>query len=1250
MKKILNTFGVLFVVLFSAQTNLTNTENYTYEKTCLNEDCSKKFENVQYFDSWGKLVQSIDIKGSPSGKDIVSHVEYDNFGRQVKSYLPVPQQGTQDGSIYASPLSNASAIYGGEKIYSESILENSPLDKVLQQIQLGNDWNSKPVNFGYDVNTTADGVKKFSVTTWKEGATEAILSESGIYIDGKLYKSSVTDEDGNIAIQFKNNKGQLILSRKVLNASENADTYYVYNEYGHLVFVLPPLASAREDITANTIKQDELCYQYHYDGWNRLVEKKVPGKGWEYMVYDKSGRMILTQDANLKAANKWLISKYDPLGRIAYTGFLTGGDRAGRQNQIKNLVITEERSTTGFTRNGITVYYTDSAFVGEIPTILTVNYYDTYPAGTPAAPSQIMGQNVLKQPGFGSNFRTTQSFPLASFVKNIEDDNWTKSYTWYDTNGRLIGSQSINHLGGYTISETELDFAGVVKKTKVYHKRLDTDTEKVITQTLTYDNQNRLLVNKHKIDNNPEEILTQNEYDELSRVRTKKVGGTDIFQPLQVMDYTYNIRGWLTKINDPANLNGKLFGYEVKYNNPAYTNIAGGKYNGNITEVDWRNASEDVLKRYTYSYDALNRLKDAIYTEPNSTTPFNNKYNEHLTYDLNGNISTLKRNASPATGNTATQVDDLVYEYSGNRLTKVLENALNDAGYEGGNNPITYDQNGNMKDMLDKGIQSIGYNFLDLPNELAITEKFLDQFSHSNITTLYGADGTKLRKTNFKEGKRGSLGSTRITDYLDGFQYTYFDKGLSSCLFCKSNSAYEAQAYKNINDPVLQVPEWKLDFVATAEGFYSFTENRYIYQYTDHLGNTRVSFAKNSAGVLEIADTNNFYPFGLNHIAGNEFNTSRTGSFYSYKYNGKELQETGMYDYGARMYMPDLGRWGVADAYAEAMRRHSPYNYAFNNPVNFIDPDGNSPRDTYGEHSAFNGDFDPNTSLSGYNGMGGSHGMYFAADAGGGIAGLSGNLSGMLGKMYTLGGNWDNIGGSFLDGNGINLDYSGKYLSLNIYNKDENGEVHVEVPEVVLSGGSPLVWALQLRNHVNAFMQGWNSQSDLEWKKLTCGHCFDGPIKYIGGAGDPLGIWEALGIASSASGSSGMKLAALPLLMVTRNGDDALKMLAAEKGLLSKELPTQIHHFATNKNKKFTPEMEEIAGGFDLKLNGSWNKQAMPHLGRHPNAYHEFVLKGMRNARDGAGGSQAKFLELFNQNVKQPVINNPGLLRKSGWK
>ncbi|WP_016988551.1 RHS repeat-associated core domain-containing protein [Flavobacterium sp. ACAM 123] len=64
---------------------------------------------------------------------------------------------------------------------------------------------------------------------------------------------------------------------------------------------------------------------------------------------------------------------------------------------------------------------------------------------------------------------------------------------------------------------------------------------------------------------------------------------------------------------------------------------------------------------------------------------------------------------------------------------------------------------------------------------------------------------------------------------------------------------------------------------------------------------------------------------------------------YKYKYNGKELQDElglNVYDYGARTYMPDLGRWMHIDPLAEKFPSQSPYVFTDNNPINLIDPDG----------------------------------------------------------------------------------------------------------------------------------------------------------------------------------------------------------------------------------------------------------------------------------------------------------------------
>jgi RHS repeat-associated protein len=131
------------------------------------------------------------------------------------------------------------------------------------------------------------------------------------------------------------------------------------------------------------------------------------------------------------------------------------------------------------------------------------------------------------------------------------------------------------------------------------------------------------------------------------------------------------------------------------------------------------------------------------------------------------------------------------------------------------------------------------------------------------------------------------------------------------------------------------------DYIFTPEGRATPNQNGgfdYEYYLTDHLGNTRVSF--NQSG--EILQDNSYYPFGMSMGESLTF-ISNISTENKYKYNGKELQddfELGWYDYGARFYDPALGRWHVVDPLAEKYSSFSPFHYAYNNPLLFIDPNG----------------------------------------------------------------------------------------------------------------------------------------------------------------------------------------------------------------------------------------------------------------------------------------------------------------------
>jgi len=307
------------------------------------------------------------------------------------------------------------------------------------------------------------------------------------------------------------------------------------------------------------------------------------------------------------------------------------------------------------------------------------------------------------------------------------------------------------------------------------------DPALTVARNFTYDHAGRLLKTFHSINGATPVLLAQNEYNELGQLVDKKLHSTDGTNFKQSVDYRYNIRGWLTRMNnanvkDAANLaedEGSvmpdLFGMNLNYNNLVAGLTASGdeQYNGNISSISYStNQSLGTLKErgYRFGYDPMNRLLAATHKEKSSGwNPSTSFHEDNFQYDLNGNIQKLNRK-----GANGSNMDVLTYGYgtantAGNQLQTVSDGGELQAGFVDGNIGSTdyvYDLNGNMTVDRNKSITAIGYNHLNLPDRVA-------KSSGDYVKYIYDASGRKLSQQVCNTAGT----SIKKTDYVGEYIY-----------------------------------------------------------------------------------------------------------------------------------------------------------------------------------------------------------------------------------------------------------------------------------------------------------------------------------------------------------------------------------------------------------------------------------------------------------------------------------------------
>ena len=1000
-----NISAILFVLWWVSVSAKVDLRSFVLERTML--DSARYTRHVQYYDGIGRPSVSMESASCDTSANVAVLTEYDNVGREWRQWnavpvsLPVPCPDSLDiDSICCD-------FYSDSNPYRETHYDGSPLNRISAVCGPGQNWHggSKAVS---SVETTNDNTGH---SCRRYAAYGNSISLNGIYPSGSLAVIETTDEDGVCVQQYFDSGGNPVLERRQPQSGVNADTYFVYDGRGRLCFVLSPELSVRlgtdnASWTADDTDIASLGYVFQYDEKNRVTRWRDPGCAWEYLLYDATGKPVLYQDGNLRENNLWRFTAWDGMGREAYVAVFESTDSF---TEMKDLV-SQSRYRTAFTDITINNHSIYGAIYGYTSwngitrdDVVEVSYYDNYSFVSHLdAPVYLTYHNPPLGYGTRHVFGSMESISAmgmltGKMVKTLGAYQPKELFqaVYYDDRGRVVQTRGMSHLDhGYEISYLKLSFTGKPLEERREHCRgYDVETD---IYRYTYDDHDRLVTTSLQRGSGQAVTLSANSYDNVGRLASQTLGGG-----LTTVSYGYNVRNQVTSIGDGTHFSQTLY-YEVPC--ASYGGMASTpRYNGNVSAQMWQcgidygmtsqpsitleeNPYEGQQRSrcYIYSYDAMNRLATASYSD--------NYYNPGLyggvggisfstgyEYNLNSSPTRITRQGAQyaSAGYSMTgQIDDLRFTYDGNRLQNVEDMSWPPTAYAGAIDfheaddagDYLWDTGGNMASDPHRGIELIQYNMLNLPEKI--------QFANGDVVRyVYAADGRKLQ-VKYKISSVGmvedpvigphSLPSVTGGDGLNGggsFPGDSIPGGWAGGGTFPGGGGTGGGGIPFPNDTIQSVSSvtedmedmantrLRLDYVGNRvyrngtlerlgfENGYIDGDGTYCYCLRDWQGNNRVVLAGNDS----IIESDNYYPYGQHFTEG----AQAAYSAQRWKFGGKEFDaEKGLnwHDFGARFLMPQFGLFTTQDPLRHRNWHLSPYLYCAANPIRFIDPTGSEIR------------------------------------------------------------------------------------------------------------------------------------------------------------------------------------------------------------------------------------------------------------------------------------------------------------------